>query len=248
MAFYREDGDKLNVQDFVERYFKGYLLGERKISGITYQQSSKYVEDEVMKIKDSHFESYIDVVRVMAWKTGRIRHRESQKQKKFIYTSDWEDCEKNNPKLYGRVFDLKKLAKYILDNRNYLEEVAVNDPQECLKLLRNTGIKGIGSVYLITLLFFLSHGKYPIYDRFAMAALIANEKNICANNNQVITVNELPGKGSKPFATLCEQEYGEFIKKLDALGVDYKNNRKVDQALWVYGHAFKVSMATKGSL
>lgn len=239
MAFYDMTGNKLTIQEFVDYYSSGYFIGEdNKIKGISYAQSSEFAEQKVMKIKDTHFSSYIDLARVMAWKIGKIKQKESEEKKEIIYANDWINCESENPKRYKKEFHLTKLSDYILENINDLEETANTNPQECLRLLRNINVKGIGSVYLITLLFFLSHGKKPIYDRFAMAALLANEEDKLPHKHQKISVNDLPGKWDKSFAFIYENEYGDYIKKLDALEYDYVNNRNLDQALWVYGHAF----------
>ena len=103
-------------------------------------------------------------------------------------------------------------------------------------MLINQNTYGVGTVYLITLLFFLSHGKYPIYDRFAMNSLMAIENDVAPEPN---TIPELPAKWDRGFATLCDREYGEYIDKLNSLGMDYKSDRRIDRALWVYGHGIK---------
>ena len=109
---------------------------------------------------------------------------------------------------------------------------------------RENKIVGLGSVYLINLLFFLSHGKCPIYDRFAMASLRAYEEGLSPveyKGKPPVKVPNLPDKNSKRFETICENgAYAEYIEKLDALGVDYKEDRRLDRALWVYGHAFEI--------
>ena len=55
-----------------------------------------------------------------------------------------------------------------LDDEDYKEAIKVLF--EC-KL--GSGLKQIGSVYVITILFFLSEGKYPIYDKYAHTAVKA---------------------------------------------------------------------------
>lgn len=244
MAFFDLEGHELNTNEFVEYYSPSYFLGVEKRTGIRYSQGSRYVEDVVMDIMNSHFESRLDIVRALAWKMGRIKHRESQDDQRFIYTSDWEECEQINPMRYGRVLDLDTLSRYIINNIELLEDLADNSPNECLLLLRNCNyegrnhnIRGIGTVYLITLLFFLSHGRYPIYDRFAMAALLAHERNLQPNNMHVV-VNSMPGKWDASFATVCENEYQEYINRLEDLQFDYRHDRRLDRALWIYGHAF----------
>lgn len=74
MAFYDMTGNKLTIQEFVDYYSAGYFIGEdNKIKGISYAQSSEFAEQTVMKILETHFTSYADVARVMAWKIGKIK-------------------------------------------------------------------------------------------------------------------------------------------------------------------------------
>ena len=240
MAFYDFEGREVDTNTFVDLYAPSYFLGENKAPGIQYTQTSKFVEDEIEHILNNHFKQYSDIAKVLAWKIGKIKHLESEKNKQFIYHSDWASCEHNNPLRFSKEFDLNTFAEYLLNNNNIniLEDLASNNPQECLRLIRNHSIRGIGTVYLITILFFLSHGKYPIYDRFAMAAMTADEKNCRPGAD--IEVKPLPSKWDKGFATICDCEYLDYINKLDKLDIDYKSNRRLDRALWVYGHAFNV--------
>ncbi len=240
MAFYNTDMEPISVDEFVKLYSPSYYIGAQKAKGIKHTQSSPYVEREVGKILNTHINSYTDFVRVIAWKIGKIRHTESENVLGCVYASDWSECEKINPMRFNKEMPLKKMAEYILDNRTMLEDKAISDPQECLRLLRNNSISGIGTVYLITILFFLSHGIQPIYDRFAMASLLAYENDLKPDQKDEISVPYLPGKWEKGFATVFDREYGDYIKRLNALDFDYKDDRRLDQALWVYGHAFSV--------
>lgn len=76
------------------------------------------------------------------------------------YAEDWKDCETVNPLRFGKEFDIKSYAKYIIENRDELERKALIDLQDCLRLLRYDKVSktrcpnGIGIVYLITIMFF----------------------------------------------------------------------------------------------
>ena len=164
MAFYSPDGiQKLTTKEFVDYYSNAYTLDGLKIHEIRYTQSSSFVEDEISRILSDGFKNRADIAKAMAWKLGRIKHRECMNE--FIYSSDWECCEKLNPMHYGKELDLDKLFRFIIKNKDELERITDNDPQKCLMTLRDQGIEGLGTVYLITLLFFLSHGKHPIYPK-----------------------------------------------------------------------------------
>ena len=248
-TFYDFKGEPIGVKEFIELYEPYYFIENEKDKRIRHTQTARYVEKEIVAIlKNGDIESRANLAKVMAWKIGKIKHGESKKNKKIVYASDWESCETKNPKRYGKEMDLDTLAKSMYDNRNELKKLAVEKPQECLNWLRDitreNKIVGLGSVYLINLLFFLSHGKCPIYDRFAMASLRAYEEGLSPveyKGKPPVKVPNLPDKNSKGFETICENgAYAEYIEKLDALGVDYKEDRRLDRALWVYGHAFEI--------
>lgn len=240
MTFYDFAGKEItDIEKFVDIYEPCYFVGNAKAQGITHSQSSKYVEEkEIMPILIGHINSYSDFAKIMAWKIGKIKHSESELVSKIIYADDWKFCEEQNPMRYGKELQLTKLSDYILCNREELEVLALDNPQECLRRIRNVNVTGIGTVYLITILFFLSHGKYPIYDRFAMASLLAAEQDLRPIDGEQIEMSELPTKWERGFATICEKQYAEYIKRLYDLNFDYKNDRRLDRALWVYGHAF----------
>lgn len=126
---------------------------------------------------------------------------------------------------------------------------------EMLNLLAERVPKGIGPVYLITLLYFLTQGKrYPIYDQFAHAALevifaeseiaLGSEinKNTISNDktSRNFGKNVISGKNS------VYAKYMELIKKFEKEFdiIYYANNestnRKADRALWAYGHMFNL--------
>ena len=131
----------------------------------------------------------------------------------------------------------KLQSSYISKNIESLEKEVSEAPQNVLCKLREQSVKGIGTVYLITLMYFISRGSYPIYDRFAKKAIdaIVNE----VKPGGVIKERQLPDKTSEKFCKIMKNEMKEYICNLEAVfGSDYKD-RDVDRALWVYGHMFK---------
>jgi hypothetical protein len=179
----------------------------------------------------------------MAWKIGKIKHSESQEEHEFVYHKDWNRCEQENPLRYKKELRLKEYCEFIVNNRIQLENEAIKDnPQECLNILKIMAPDGIGTVYIITILFFLSHGMYPIYDRFAMAALEAYDNGILPATGSSISLEPIPLKTDEGFKAICEPNgfYRNYVDRLNRLGYDYSGDRRLDQALWVYGHGFKV--------
>ena len=134
--------------------------------------------------------------------------------------------------------DLKTISEYIAKKISRLEAEAKNNPQKVLCELRDLNVTGIGPVYLITLLYFISRGEYPIYDRFAMMsvqAILNNQKP-----GEIVIVKELPEKSSSKFNCVFEERMNPYIENLKAIfGEAYKETRDIDRALWVYGHCFK---------
>ena len=81
-----------DAMSFVTTYESTYFLNQpRTVRGI--RQSSRYVEEEIEKVLTRGFSSCVDVVRVMAWKAGKIRHRCSEDSRSFVYCSDWNGIE-----------------------------------------------------------------------------------------------------------------------------------------------------------
>ena len=74
-----------------------------------------------------------------------------------------------------------------------------------------------------------SKGKYPIYDRFAYKAIQA-----ILNNH--IPFDLIPEKNT--LNKNINDIYNEYLKKLQNIFPENFSERKVDQALWVYGHLF----------
>lgn len=174
----------------------------------------------------------------MAWKVGKIKHFESKDG--FVYAKDWKNAEQFEVYRYNQPFDIKAISEYIVKNIAQLEKEANEDPQHTLCKLRDQKTKGIGTVYLITLLYFISRGKYPIYDRFALMAIQA----ICEDKKpgESVTITDLPEKNSRAFERVFEVRMVPFIEKLETVfGTAYQESRNVDRALWVYGHAFHVN-------
>lgn len=124
-----------------------------------------------------------------SWGKSSIR-----RVKGFVYAKDWKNAERFEAYRYNRPLDIRTISEYIANNITRLEETAIEDPQKVLCELRDLNITGLGTVYLITLLYFISRGKYPIYDRFAWMAIQA----ICGDKKpgEAVAVTELPWKNS----------------------------------------------------
>lgn len=114
-------------------------------------------------------------------------------------------------------------------------------------------IKGLGPVYIITLMFFITKAKYPIYDRFAMAALqvlLVIEQGYDVSlwdnsdsSNSIVRKTSLPEKKflSDKDEIELPKMYSYYIGLLNHFfGKEWEKTRDIDRALWVYGHYFDV--------
>ena len=235
-SFYDYEGNEITIEEFIKYYSNIYYLDTEPLNGI--RKSSRIIENTIDDILKEGIKSEKDVINILAWKIGKIRHKESENQQKFVYSSDWTDAEQYNMKLYGKGLHVRDFVNYIVSNINKLEKEANENPQSVLDELNEESPYGIGTVYMITLLYFISRGKYPIYDRFAMIAIDAITKGY--KPNEFVKYKELPSKKEKGFNKLMNNGINNYSSKIeDVFGKEYQNNRDIDRALWVYGHLFK---------
>ena len=249
--FFSLEGNE-NNEEFVSSFSRGYFFDEKngksnKVN-LRYNQQSRPVEESVIiPILDNGMKDENDFIRALAWKIGKIKGVDIDSRSDIDYTKDWKGCEESHSvKFYKKTISLDKMAKYVIDNKSMLEKLSKENPQKCLNLLRDNSCDYVGPVYLLTILFFLSHRKHPIYDRFADASLYAYENKLKPSKEKFvhIFVRSMPQKNDRGFDTLVQDIYKPYedrVKKVaDELGVDYED-RDYDRALWVYGHGFKVS-------
>lgn len=235
MKFFHIDGHEISKEEFILSYGSSYYIGnERLVPGLS--QCSRFVEDEIDRLLKEGIKSKLDVVHILAWKIGKIKHLESDNQ--FVYAKDWANAEKFDVTLRKEKFDIDKMAEYIVGNFEALEEKATHDPQGVLRDLNSVGVAGIGPTYLLTLLYFISKEKYPIYDQFAVMAADAIVADIEPGNR--VEYRFMPDKNSETFDTIMQEYMAPYIQKLnDIFGDAYQKSRDIDRAIWVYGHLFK---------
>ena len=270
MKFFDLDGNEISsIEDFVKTYSGDYYLKKSGQKGLVsgLRRSSESIEDVITNILKYGIKTERDVARILAWKIGKIKHGESEKESKkagktvFKYSSDWLQADdlgdvwlycKKKDRNHENRFPIDKIASYIVNHKNKqenLEEKAKNSPQDFLntinKYFMENRIRRMGTVYMITLLYFLSGGIYPIYDRFAMLALSAIYNEIKPESGKKVSIDvefsELPTKDSNRFSEVMSCEMAKYIKMLDDIfGDSWKKNRDIDRALWVYGHLFEM--------
>ena len=235
--FFTQTAKEIKKDEFIAIYNDIYYMDNHSnINGIV--KNSLYIENEIDRLLKEEIKTEKDVIHILAWKIGKIKHGESEKNQRFEYASDWVNAEEGKVKRYGKEIDIKPFAQYIAKNIKDLSAIADKDPQKVMNQLKEQSPNGIGTVYLITLLYFISKGKYPIYDRFAMIALNAIEDN--KEPGECVSYEELPEKNSKQFENIISFYQTNYVDKLEKIfGKKYQTDRDIDRALWVYGHLFQ---------
>lgn len=135
----------------------------------------------------------------------------------------------------GHLEELAKEKEHIC--KRYINELT--DETIISTLSRLMECDGYGAVYALTLLYFTSHGAYPIYDKYAHIALIM----ILSGRKFNTIITESDRKREFDFDSRDGKRvfkyYKAYISKLnEVFGAEWKRDRNIDRALWSYGHLF----------
>ena len=226
--YFDPKGHSITSAQFVEFYNDCYYLN-----------NSDTVETVIETLLKADTLSPDDVMLILRWKLGRIDHKESQRQGKPIKRN--ADNAFITYDGHGRETDVKELCCYVSKNLGYLR--SLNSKQQVLnKLVDDCNTQNIGTVYLITPLYFITKMEYPIYDRFAAIAIEAITEG--KKPGEELHYKELPQKNEKSFRSLIDNESSQYQRYINQLYAQfeegYKQTRDIDRALWVYGHLFQI--------
>ena len=143
VKFYNLDDEEISNDEFVKLYNTCYYEGDSPHAS----RNSRHVEDEIERILKHGIEEETDAVHVLAWKIGKINHKEGEEQEKFIYAADWKAADEQfKVKSYGRGSALKEIATCLVDNATRLGEQCKNPgPQKVLNELRDKNWYGLGT-------------------------------------------------------------------------------------------------------
>jgi hypothetical protein len=236
MTFFDEQGNAIQYQQWLETYEPYYFLGGpmhgRRVNG--RNQSSRFVEDQVCALLTKTTPlSQDDLILAMAWKIGGlIDHGKSEGSHKIEYLQDWPTTLAATGQYGTR--DFSRSIPYLASNMNtILKQTSQGNPRYVFDLVPQ--LAGFGNVYILTVLFFATHGRYPIYDRYAHVAA------------QAIGQDLRPGSHVRYKELQKWNDYESYMNLLRAVNkIDTKPfwnssmlvSRPVDRALWVYGHFF----------
>lgn len=227
-----------NEKEFIEFYHKAYYRSQDKpvIPGL--RRTDKDEEAKINFVLENGVKSKEDIIEILCWKTGGKQ------------TDDYS----------------VKNANYTITIDNQFVESVINssvatddDAVEALKTIMET--ENIGFTYAITLLYFMSKGRYPIYDKFAHIALLVIDSG--SSFDCIIKDSELQGKGrgknrkveipsnidknaadKNEKIQLAFDKYKEnYIGRMNRIfhmnyGKEMISDRTLDRVLWVYGHLF----------
>jgi hypothetical protein len=168
-----------NINDFVELYNQMY-----------YFQTSRKIEEIIEHYLKKDDLKQEDFLNIFAWKTNWVNHKLSEyydgrfeyvggkndNNKKWMIEPNEDDPRKGKATAVTRHGPIDKdsdnalydFLTTLVDLQN--EKIKAKD---LLDKMADKAPEGIGTVYLITFLYFITNGTEPIYDVFAMAALDA---------------------------------------------------------------------------
>ena len=169
-----------------------------------------------------------DVMRILEWKLGRIDHKRSQCEGKTWYRH-WDEMKQYKTKTRSGEIDAGELCKFVSENYSRLKK---ETPFNVFNELVVQDVSNLGTVYIITLVYFITQ-ECPIYDRFAHQAIIAIKED--KEPGELVKYSELPGKTDSN----AYQKYNDcYFERLRNIFPNYMD-RDIDRALWVYGHLFR---------
>ena len=214
MKFYDVNGISLSRESFVKIYNEKYFSD--------YKNNTKDLEREIQEKCES---GTIDL-NCIAWKFGK-------------------KTDESMTNGYGKsVSGLDEFLEFIRKNKKEfnkllcMDEISRENLEEVFKRLSEKSPDNFGTVYIITVMFFLSMGKIPIYDKFAHKAIKAIYFD---KKPSRVYVGQPP---EKPMITESINMLYEYMWLLNQVFETWQNNgpcitREEDRALWTYGHQFK---------
>jgi hypothetical protein len=226
VRFFDNNGVAIPGHQWAELFEQYYFLGGPTIGRRLNRknQSCRWVEDDVCRLLNKSMLSFDDLKKIVAWKIGAINHSSCESTGNYKYYQDWDLSlqDRYHRSYLHPITEISKVIPSLLQMSKSRQYQQIFDMHKSLK--------GFGPVYMLTIVFFLSHGDEPIYDKFAD---IAGQSilNGCAPDSfiryRVVSTWEDYEKYKQMLASIAEQ-----------CG-DSKITRTIDRALWSYGHLFR---------
>lgn len=185
-------------------------------------------EEKIERILEHGISTSRDIIDILAWKIGAVA----------------TDYEKQTVTNHWGTIQLSGLIQEVL-----LRNPTNRDAKQWLEVLCE--FRGISFAYAITLLYFITKGAYPIYDRFAHIALMQIKSGADFKNIIDDATRRKEFRDSAKVETVFSDYQKNYVRRIkDIFGNDvfdekHRTNREIDRALWVYGHLFSDSKANK---
>lgn len=247
-TYYYPDGNPIsNFKAFVEFYDKlyFYLNPDRKLE----KRMDDILRDGISTNDDEKGGN--DVVDIFRWKIGATDYcyNPLKVYNQYHPKANSQKGKEENPLLLDGVWKIVKETGGRIDG---------DRTKEIFCRIRNASdCTGIGATYALTVIYFLTGGKYPIYDRFAYIALtkIRNSESEDLFDGSGFLKGELFQKdeftkciasGKKPetiFDAYVENYKAPLEAWLKENNAEY--SRTVDRALWTYGHLFNENIGNE---
>lgn len=213
-TFFSPHGRNLSKDEFISLYSEIYFYMNRNLT----------LETEMEKILDDDCLTCDNIFKILRWKINPVN---VDANKRTITTR------------YNKIIKTENVEKMLEGKKQQ-----VNERKNAENLFKELiGIDGIGPVYAITLLHFVSRGEWPIYDKFAHLALLAIETE--KDYPFIIKDSDL----EKKFRSGTKKTFDDYVEYKSLLhkyfGDKYKEDRNIDRALWTYGHLFNENNKNK---
>ncbi len=220
--FFDPRGQSLDLTSWCDLYGSYYFLNGpkwgRKIN--SRNQTSPFVESEAICIlNQTQPLNYENLKFIFGWKLGQINHRDSEQKQQVSYKLDW-----SQHLIAHMQFDTPDFSAAISWLTDQMPHIQTLTPEATFDLYRE--LDKIGPIYILTLLFFLSHGQWPIYDKYAAIAV------------EAITLGQAPESNVRLTQLSSWRQYKVFVNKVCWLFGCQNISREQDRALWAYGHFF----------
>ena len=240
MTFFDRDGKSISAQDFINYYQECYYLQgpESKQFIKDVSVNSRIAESRIENILDTGIQDKDDVNFLLAWKIGGIDHAKSEDEKSIQYIASWKGTAvtvKNGAFQFSCARDpfckfCEGIVKIAHDYQGpYDDNTKKSILSDILREARDAKVTGFGPVYFLTLLYFVSKGCSPIFDRCAYKAV----KAVCCEKKPTEIWYENPSGKSKDSILKVVNDYKWYLERVFGTSVI---KRTVDRALWVYGH------------
>lgn len=123
----------ISKDEFIEMYNKSYFCSAgRVVKGVT--QNSKVAETEIERILNEGIKTTNDVINILAWKIGKIKHKDTDENGKITFSKDWEDPYRFNIYRYCKKWEeIKEFVEYIVKHIDRLYLTSKDRPPRGFK-------------------------------------------------------------------------------------------------------------------